>query len=122
MNRTEYIVSKGDKEAMERQRLSVATSSTAINQLKECIEDEMLSNGKTEEEVQEWSKEVDDLLTEADECIRHITNELKRVELAAQEDFVKLEQQQKLRFERELTEQRVLQKKRDRCRKAETRF
>ena len=54
---------------------------------------------------------MDDLLAEADECIRPITNELKRVELAAQEDFVKLEQQQKLRFERELTKQRVLQKK-----------
>ena len=80
----------------------------------------MLTNGKTEE-VQVWSKEVEDLLAEANECIRHITNELKRVELAAQEDFVKLEQQQRLRFERELTKQRLLQKK-DRCRKAETRF
>ena len=47
MNKTTDIVSKRDKEAMERQRLSVATTSKAVNNLKERIEDRMLTDGKT---------------------------------------------------------------------------
>ena len=55
MNKTTDIVSKRDKEAMERQRLSVATTSKAVNNLKERIEDRMLTDGKTGEEVQVWA-------------------------------------------------------------------
>jgi hypothetical protein len=105
MNKTTDIVSKRDKEAMERQRLSVATTSTAVNNLKERIEDRMLTDGKTGEEMQVWSNEVEGLLVEADNCTRQLSKELKILELAVQETAMMQEQQRKLQFERELTEQ-----------------
>jgi hypothetical protein len=109
MNKTTDIVSKRDKEAMERQRLSVATTSTAVNNLKERIEDRMLTDGKTGEEMQVWSNEVEGLLVEADNCTRQLSKELKILELAVQETAMMQEQQRKLQFERELTEQRLHQ-------------
>ena len=109
MNKTTDIVSKRDKEAMERQRLSVATTSTAVNNLKERIEDRMPTDGKTGEEVQVWSNEVEGLLAEADNCTRQLSKELKNLELAAQETAMMQEQQRKLQFEKELTEQRLHQ-------------
>jgi hypothetical protein len=94
---------------MERQRLSVATTSTAVNNLKERIEDRMLTDGKTGEEMQVWSNEVEGLLVEADNCTRQLSKELKILELAVQETAMMQEQQRKLQFERELTEQRLHQ-------------
>jgi hypothetical protein len=105
MNKTTDIVSKRDKEAMERQQSSVTTTSTAVNNPKERIEDRMLTDGKTGEEVQVWSNEVEGLLAEADNCTRHLSKELKNLELAAQETTMMQEQQRKLQFEKELTEQ-----------------
>ena len=46
---------------------------------------------------------------EADQCTRLITNELKDIEAAAHESAIVKEQQQKLQFEKELTEQRLRQ-------------
>jgi hypothetical protein len=71
----------------------VATTSTAVNNLKERIEDRMLTDGKTGEEVQVWSNEVEGLLAEADNCTRQLTKELKILELAAQETAMMQEQQ-----------------------------
>ncbi|CAB4022271.1 Hypothetical predicted protein [Paramuricea clavata] len=62
-----------------------------------------------EEKVKAWSQEVDVLLAEADQCTRLITNVLKDIEAAAQESVILKEQQQKLQFEKELTEQRLRQ-------------
>ncbi|CAB4034757.1 Tumor necrosis factor receptor superfamily member 19 [Paramuricea clavata] len=109
MNKTNDVIDKRDREALERQRLSVASSATVANTIKETIEESMFAKGETEEKVKEWSQEVEVLLAEADQCIRLITNELKDIEAAAQESVILKEQQQKLQFEKELTEQRLRQ-------------
>ncbi len=109
MNKTNDVIDKRDREALERQRLSVASSATVVNTIKETIEESMFAKGETEEKVKEWSQEVEVLLAEADQCTRLITNELKGIEAAAQESVILKEQQQKLQFEKELTEQRLRQ-------------
>ncbi|CAB3994932.1 Hypothetical predicted protein [Paramuricea clavata] len=104
MNKTNDVIDKRDKEALEWQRLSVVSSATVVNTIKETIEESMFAKGETEEKVKQWSQEVEVLLPEADQCTCLITNEE-----AAQESVMLKEQQQKLQFEKELTEQQLRQ-------------
>lgn len=106
---TNEVIGKHDKEALVRQRLSVTTISTMVNTLKENIEETMFAKGETEEQVNEWAKETEGCLAEADQCIRQITKELTGMELVAQEAITVQEQQQKLEFEKLLTEQKLRQ-------------
>jgi hypothetical protein len=54
------------------------------------------------------------MLTEADQRVRRLTQEINRVELAAQEELTLKEEQHKLDFQKRLTEQKSrLEKKAD---------
>ena len=109
MGKTNDVIGKHDKEALERQRLSVTTISTMVNTLKENIEEGMFTKGDTEEQVKDWAAETETLLAQADQCVRKITKELKDMQLAAEEATTFQEQQKKLEFEKLLTEQKLKQ-------------
>ncbi len=109
MGKTNDVIGKHDKEALERQRLSVTTISTMVNTLKENIEEGMFTKGDTEEQVKDWAAEMETLLAQADQCVRKITKELKDMQLAAEEATTFQEQQKKLEFEKLLTEQKLKQ-------------
>jgi hypothetical protein len=51
MSKSDDIITKQDKETLERQRLSVSAISTMVNTLEETIEEKMFLQGKDEEEV-----------------------------------------------------------------------
>ena len=55
INKTDDIIEKNDKEALERQRLSVTTISTMVNTHKESMEEMMFAYGKSEDEIMKWS-------------------------------------------------------------------
>ena len=109
MGKTNDVIGKHDKEALERQRLSVTTISIMVNTLKENIEEGMFTKGDTEEQVKDWAAETETLLAQADQCVRKITKELKDMQLAAEEATTFQEQQKKLEFEKLLTEQKLKQ-------------
>lgn len=111
MGKSEDIIAKHDKEAMDRQRLSVSAISTMVNTLKENIEEKMFTLGKSEEEVTEWAKVSEEMLAEADQCVRRITQEINSLDLAAKKAITQQEEQQKLEFEKLLTEQKLKQEK-----------
>ena len=50
-NKTNEIIIKGDKEALERHQASVANITEAVSTQKESIEEEKFSKGESEEEV-----------------------------------------------------------------------
>ena len=50
-NKTNEIIVKGDKEALERHQASVANITEAVSTEKESIEEEKFSKGESEEEV-----------------------------------------------------------------------
>jgi peptidoglycan hydrolase CwlO-like protein len=46
INKTDELIDKADKEALERQRTSIATISSTVNTLKETIEEKNSPKGK----------------------------------------------------------------------------
>ena len=111
MSESDDVITKQDKETLERQRLSVSAISTMVNTLKETIEEKMFLQGKDEEEVKIWATTPETMLTEADQCVRTLTQEINGVELAAQEEPTLKEEQHKLDFQKRLTEQKLRQEK-----------
>ena len=109
MGKTNDIIAKYYKEALERQRLSVTTSSTMVNVSKETIEEMVFAKGDSEEDIKTWAEESETLLSEADQCIRQITKELKDMEAATQEAITLKEREKKLEFEKLLMEQKIRQ-------------
>ena len=81
-----------------------------VNVAKETIEELMFAKGDSEEDIITWVKESETLLSEADQCIRQITKELKDMEAAAQEAITLKEREKKLEFEKLLMEQKIKQK------------
>ena len=111
MSKSDDSITKQDKETLERQRLSVSAISTMVNTLKETIEEKMFLQGKDEEEVKIWAATPETMLTEADQCVRRLTQEISRVELAVKEELTLKEEQHKLDFQKRLTEQKLRQEK-----------
>ena len=109
MGKTNDVIAKHDKEALERQRLSVTASSTMVNVSKETIEEMMFAKGDSEEHIKTWAVESETLLSEADQCIRQITKELNDMEAATQEAITLKEREKKLEFEKLLMEQKIKQ-------------
>ena len=73
-----------------------------MNALKETIEEKMFLQGKDEEEVKIWAATPETMLTEADQCVRRLTQEISRVELAVKEELTLKEEQHKLDFQKRL--------------------
>ena len=111
MGKTENVILTRDKEALDRQLISVSAISTIVNTLKETIEENMFLQNKTEEQLKDWASEPELMLAQADQCIRRINSELKSVETAANEAITQKEEERKLEFERRLTEQKLQQEK-----------
>ena len=70
--KTDEIIAKGDKEALECHQVSIANITE-------------FSKGESEEEVSIWGPKAEELLAEADECTRKIAKHLKRMIPAAQD-------------------------------------
>ena len=96
MGKTENVILTRDKEALDRQLISVSAISTIVNTLKETIEENMFLQNKTEEQVKDWVSEPELVLAQADQCIRRINSELKNVETAAKEAITQKEEERKL--------------------------
>ena len=104
-------MAKGNREALERQRLSVGAISSVINTLKEAIKENMFSQSISEEKVKICAQSPERMLTEADRCVRKLTNEINNLDAVAQEALTPKEEQRRLEFEKGLTEQTLEQEK-----------
>ena len=111
IGKSDDIIAKGDREALERQRLSVGAISSMVNTLKEAIEENMFSQSKSDEEVKTWAQTPEEILAEADQCVRKLTHEINNLDAVAQEALTRKEEQRKLEFEKRLTEQKLQQEK-----------
>ena len=70
------VVKKHDRVASERHKKSLETMITAVNTLKESIEEK----GEAEEAVQEWATDIEAVVDEADECIRELTAQMEQID------------------------------------------
>ena len=74
LKRTDEILSKGERIAVERQKESIATIVSTITTLKGSIEEAKFGQGDTEENVEQWSNEIDARVTEADKVQNKLLN------------------------------------------------
>ena len=109
INKTDKLINKADKQALEIQRTSIATISSIVNRLKETIEEKKFAKGESEEQIQEWGAETELLLAEAGQQIRRIAGKLTEMSSTEQKAIYLMEQKKKLQFEKLLTEQKLLQ-------------
>ena len=107
--KTDEIIAKGDKEALERHQASIANITEAVSTQKESIEEKKFSKGESEEEVSAWGAKAEELLAEADECTRKIAKHLKSM-IAVAQDAETLEAHTKaMQYEKMLMEQKLNQ-------------
>ena len=111
IGKSDDIIAKGHREALERQRLSVGAISSMVNTLKEAIEENVFSQSKLDEEVKTWAQTPEEILAEGDQCVWKLTHEINNLDAVAQEAVTRKEEQRKLEFEKHLTEQKLQQEK-----------
>ena len=74
LEQTDEILSKGERIAVERQKESIATIVCTITTLKGSNEGAKFGQGDTEENVEQWSNEIDVRVTEADKVQKNCRN------------------------------------------------
>ena len=69
VKKTDEILQKDDRTAMERHRASLESAVTAVTTLMESIQEKKFAEGEDEQAVQEWSEEFEESVDEADKCM-----------------------------------------------------
>ena len=80
LKKTDEVLKKDDRKASERHRTSLETMVTAVNALKESIEEKKFVNGEDEESVQAWSIGIEDVVNQADECMHEWTMQIEQID------------------------------------------
>ena len=68
VKKTDEILQKDDRVALERQKTSLESMVTAVNTLKESIEEKKFAKGEEEEKVQEWAADKQQLTRRINVC------------------------------------------------------
>ncbi|XP_068750788.1 uncharacterized protein [Montipora capricornis] len=104
--KTEEIILKRDRQALERLQLSISSLASAVDELKLKIEEGKIGKGESEEEIALWGEEIEDNLERADNMTRKIHDAIKALDLEEQEREVMEKHKKNMEFERQLLEQR----------------
>ena len=105
--KTDKLIEESDQEALNRHKLSIDNSVSTVNNLKETIEEEKFAKGESEEQVQEWSTEVEKNLSLADRQISRIEKKLEEITAGEKDATNRLEFMKKLEYEKLLTKQKL---------------
>ena len=106
--KTDKLIEESDNEALNRHKLSIDNIVSTVNNPKETIE-EKFAKGESEEQVQEWSAEVEKNLSLADRQISRIEKKLEEITAGEKDATNRLEFMRKLEYEKLLTKQKLQQ-------------
>ena len=79
IEKTSEILGKKDRLAAQRQKTSLENQVEATNTLKETIEEKKFSKGETVENVRQWAVDIEDIIGQADQCVKELTNQLETI-------------------------------------------
>ncbi|XP_028416198.1 uncharacterized protein LOC114539993 [Dendronephthya gigantea] len=96
LSKTDEIIGKRNKTAIERHRDTLNSMSSAIGKLKGEIEEAKFIEGDSDENVDNWGKAIVEQLEEVDEKITHLNKIIS--DLALQEKAQQQEEENKLTF------------------------
>ena len=83
--KTDEIIHKRDRQALERLRLSISSLASAVDELKLKIEEGKIGKGESEEEIALWGEDIEYNLERADNMTRKIHDAIKAIYLEEQE-------------------------------------
>ena len=75
--KTEEIILKRGRQALERLQLSISSLAGAVDELKLKIAEGKIGKGESEEEIALWGEEIEDNLERADNMTRKIHDAIK---------------------------------------------
>ena len=107
LHKTDEVISKRDRQASERQLASINGTVTAVNELKESIEEKKFGKGESEEDVSQWSATIDEELQRADEESGKLRSQLKILDREERDKEMNEKHEITMKFERELLEQKA---------------
>ena len=86
INKTKDVMAKGDRQSTERQCESITNIASAINTLKETLEEKKFAKGESDKQVAEWSEAYKEALATADENIKILGQQINQMELGDRDD------------------------------------
>ena len=105
VKKTDEILQKDDRVALERQKTSLESMVTAVNTVKESIEEKKFAKGEEEEKVQEWAADVEAAVDEADKCVRQLANKIEQIDRHLRHETALFERKQAIALEKEKMQQ-----------------
>ena len=106
VKKTDEVLKKDDLKASERHRTLLKTMVTAVNTSKESIEEKKFVNGEDEESVQEWASGIEEVVNQADECMRELTRQIEQIDRNLKHATALYEHKREIELEREKLRQK----------------
>ncbi|PFX12136.1 hypothetical protein AWC38_SpisGene23954 [Stylophora pistillata] len=97
VKKTDEILQKDNRAALERHRTSLEIVVTAVTTLKESIEEKKFAEGEDEQAVQEWAEEFEESVDEADKCMRQLASKIELIHRKSKHEAAIFEHRQAIR-------------------------
>jgi len=104
VKKTDEILQKGDRAALERHRASLESVVTTVTTLKESIEENKFAAGEDEEAVQKWAEEFEESVDTGDKCMRQLASKIEQHDQKSKHEAVVFEHKQAIALENEKIE------------------
>ncbi|PFX26524.1 hypothetical protein AWC38_SpisGene8801 [Stylophora pistillata] len=112
VKKTDEILQKDYRAALERHRTSLESVVTAVTTLKVSIEEKKFAEGEDEQAVQEWAEEFEESVDEADKCMRQLASKIELIHRKSKHEAAVFEDKQAIALENEKIEQQREEKER----------
>lgn len=107
IKKTDEIVEKRERQALERHQSSIASIVSAVDTLKSAEEEKKFTNGESEDEIKTWSEEFEKHLEKADQTTNRVQSAIQAIDMEEQEKRAFDHYKQQMEFEREVLEQKA---------------
>ena len=105
VKKTDEILQKDDRVALERHKTSLESMATAVTTLKESIEEKKFTEGEMEEKIQEWAADVEAAVDEADTCMRQLADKIEQIDRHVRHEAALFEHKRAITLEKEKIQQ-----------------
>ena len=106
LNKTDDIIAKRDRQALDRHQTAISGIVSAVDTLKNTIEEKKFAKGEREDEIATWSQGIEEHLEKADDTTRRLQKAIKTIDVQEEEEQAVEKHKQNMVFERELLEQK----------------
>lgn len=100
VKKTDKVLQKDDRAALERHRASLDSVVTAVMTLKESIEEQMFAEGKDDQAVQEWAEEFEESVDAGDKCMRQLASKIEQINRKSKHEAIIFEHKQAVALEK----------------------